>query len=141
MNTHPKLARLEKLDRLSRRMDTAFRIPIIGKRVGWDGILSILPVVGDTVAFAPAAYIVLESHRMGLPRHKVIRQGINVGIDYLVGSIPIIGTLFDIGFKANRANVAILRDHVERETQAELKDVTPGGGALSSHHPSIGDRV
>ena len=139
MNTHPNLARLERLDRLSRKMDTAFRIPIIGKRIGWDGILSILPVVGDTVAFAPAAYILYESHRMGLPKHKLARQGVNIGIDYVIGLIPVIGTLFDIGFKANRMNVAILRDHVERETQ--MASDAPGDGALSSHHPSIGDRT
>ena len=139
MSTHPNLARLERLDRLSRRMDTAFRIPIIGKRIGWDGILSILPVVGDTVAFAPAAYILYESHKMGLPKHKLARQGVNIGIDYVGGLIPIIGTLFDIGFKANRMNVAILRDHVELEAQMAAKD--PGDGALSSHHPSVGDRA
>ena len=139
MSTHPKLQRLERLDRLSRRMDTAFRIPVIGKRVGWDSILGLIPGIGDAVALTPAAYIVLESHRLGLPKHKLARQGVNVAIDAFVGSIPLLGDIFDVAFKANRRNVAILREHVEDEVR--LADASVGDGTLSSHHPGIGDRT
>lgn len=125
MTLHPDLNRLERLDRLSRRMDTAFRIPIIGRRIGWDGLLGLIPGIGDALSVAPAAYIVLESHRMGLPRDKVARQVVNVGIDSIVGLIPLVGDLFDIGFKANRRNVGILREHVEARV---ARAATPVGG-------------
>ena len=123
MTLHPDLNRLERLDRLSRRMDTAFRIPIIGRRVGWDGLLGLVPGIGDALSVAPAAYIVLESHRMGLPPDKVARQVVNVGVDSLIGLIPIVGDLFDMGFKANRRNVGILREHVEARVASAAKPV------------------
>ncbi|SFH22487.1 protein of unknown function [Palleronia marisminoris] len=130
MTLHPDLNRLERLDRLSRRMDTAFRIPIIGRRIGWDGLLGLVPGIGDALTVAPAAYIVLESHRMGLPPEKVARQVVNVGIDSLVGLIPLVGDVFDIGFKANRRNVGILREHVEARVAAAARPV--GGETVES---------
>lgn len=111
-------------------MDTAFRIPIIGRRIGWDGLLGLVPGIGDALSVAPAAYIVLESHRMGLPPEKVARQAVNVGIDSLVGLIPIVGDLFDMGFKANRRNVSILREHVEARVAAAARPV--GGETIDS---------
>lgn len=124
-------------------MDTAFRLPGTRFRLGWDTILGLIPGIGDIAAFAPSAYIVLESHKMGLPRHKVIRQCVNCGLDFAVGSVPLIGDIFDATFKANRKNVAILRDHFENDTPP-MKDVTEqapaaGEGHLSSHHPQVGD--
>ncbi|WP_108893867.1 DUF4112 domain-containing protein [Palleronia abyssalis] len=138
MTQHPDLLRLERLDRLSRRMDTAFRVPGIGLRVGWDSIIGLIPGVGDAAAAAPAAWIVYESYRMGLPRHKLLQQGVNVGLDVAVGTIPLLGDLFDAKFKANRRNVGILRDHVERGMRAGTHT---GEGALSSHHPSYGGKA
>ena len=104
-------------------MDTAFRIPIIGRRIGWDGLLGLVPGIGDALSVGPAAYIVLESHRMGLPPDKLVRQVANVGVDSLIGTIPLVGDIFDIGFKSNRRNVAILRKHVEARTAAETEEV------------------
>lgn len=123
MTLHPDLTRLERLDRISHRMDSAFRIPIIGKRVGWDGLLGLIPGIGDVLALGPAAYIVYESHRLGLPPHKLARQAANVGLDSLVGTVPLVGDLFDMAFKANRRNVGILREHVEARVAAEAKPV------------------
>ncbi len=135
MNQHPHLKRLERLERLSVRLDSAFRIPMTSIRVGWDPIVSVVPVIGDALALAPGAYIINESRAAGLPRHKLIRQAINCGIDFAIGSIPVLGTIFDVGFRSNRRNVAILREHLEdqmRKTPAE------GEGHLSSHHPETG---
>ncbi|WP_375262235.1 DUF4112 domain-containing protein [Palleronia sp.] len=137
MTLHPDLSRLERLDRISRRMDTAFRIPIIGKRVGWDGLLGLVPGIGDVLTLAPAAYIVYESHRLGLPPNKLARQAVNVGLDSLVGTIPLAGDLFDMAFKSNRRNVEILREHVEARIAAEARPVggqtVPPGSARRNH--------
>lgn len=113
MEQHPDLQRFDRLDHLSRRLDTAFRIPGTRFRIGYDAIAGLLPGIGDMAAALPAAWILLESRRMGLPRSKLIRQGANVAVDTAVGSIPLLGSLFDMGFKANLRNVAILRAHLE----------------------------
>ncbi|MGI3164758.1 DUF4112 domain-containing protein [Pseudooceanicola sp. 200-1SW] len=107
------LARLHRLDRLAHRMDRAFRLPGTGIRFGWDSILGLLPGLGDTVTLAPAAWIILEGHRLGLPRARVAQMIGNAGIDWIIGSVPLAGDLFDVGWKGNLRNVALIRRHLE----------------------------
>ena len=109
---HPT-ARLDRLDRLAHNLDSRWRVPGTDIRFGWDSVLGLIPGVGDMAALAPAAYIWLEAHRMGAPAHVKARMAANTGIDWLVGSIPLVGDLLDIGLKANRRNVALLRRHFE----------------------------
>ncbi len=110
--------RLERLHNLANTMDSLFRIPGTGIRVGLDSIVGLIPGVGDAVALLPAGYIIASSAQMGVPRGTLMRMGLNVGVDALVGSIPLIGDLFDIGWKGNRRNVALLRKHLERTGMA-----------------------
>ncbi|AHD01078.1 DUF4112 domain-containing protein [Leisingera methylohalidivorans] len=104
---------LRSLESLAHRMDRAFRIPLIGTRVGWDSILGLVPGAGDAIALLPAGYILLSGHRMGASKGTLARMAANIGIDTLVGAIPLIGDLFDIGWKANVRNVALLRRHLK----------------------------
>ncbi|MDX6749034.1 DUF4112 domain-containing protein [Geminicoccaceae bacterium 1502E] len=106
-------ARLARLEALATLLDSRWRIPGIGVRIGIDGIASILPVIGDSATGVVSAYLILEAARAGAPRHLLVRMAGNAGLDWLVGSIPVLGTLFDIGFKANNRNVAMLRRHLE----------------------------
>ena len=131
-------ADLARLRKLATRMDSAFRLPIIGVRVGWDSILGLIPGVGDAAALVPSAYILKESHRMGVPKQTLAKMAANVGIDFAIGSVPLVGDLFDIGWKSHLRNVDLLESHLEtRATQA--KDVGPTEGRLSSHHPTLTD--
>lgn len=116
--------RLDRLQKLADGMDSRFRIPGTRIRFGWDAILGLVPGIGDIAALAPAAYIFLEGHRMGVPARTKGRMAFNVGLDWIVGSIPLVGDLLDVGIKANRRNVAILRAHVNRE-QLGGSDVAP----------------
>ncbi|UWQ19304.1 DUF4112 domain-containing protein [Jannaschia sp. M317] len=116
--------RLDRLQRLADGMDSRFRIPGTRIRFGWDAILGLVPGIGDIAALAPAAYIFLEGHRLGVPARTKGRMAFNVGLDWIVGSIPLVGDLLDVGIKANRRNVAILRAHVNRE-QLGGSDVAP----------------
>ena len=127
---------LDTLERLARRMDSAFRIPLTGIRIGWDSLLGLIPGVGDAAALAPAGYIVYRAHQMGAPRHVLVRMGGNIALDAVLGSVPLLGDLFDIGFKANRRNVALLRKHREVERKTASAPVQ-GEGHLSSHHPEV----
>ncbi len=95
------------------------RLPVVGVQVGWDSILGLIPGIGDALTLGPAGYIVLTAHRMGAPASVKGRMLANIGIDALIGSIPLVGDLFDIGWKANTRNVALLRDHFE------MSDIAP----------------
>ncbi|HBR37072.1 MAG TPA: DUF4112 domain-containing protein, partial [Sulfitobacter pontiacus] len=96
---------LDRLRGLARTMDSALRVPVLGIRLGWDSILGLIPGVGDVLALAPAGYILKEAHRMGASRSVLARMGANVGIDLAIGAIPLIGDIFDVGWKANIRNV------------------------------------
>ena len=109
---HPHATDLDRLRRLAVRMDSAFRLPVVGVRVGWDAILGLVPGVGDALALLPSAYILKEAHRMGAPRHLLARMGLNTGIDLVIGAIPVVGDLFDIGWKSKLRNVALLERHL-----------------------------
>ena len=114
-------ADIAHLDRLAHRMDSLFRVPGTQIRVGLDSILGLVPGVGDALALAPAGYILWKAHQHGAPRRTLARMAANTGIDTLIGSIPLIGDLFYVGFKANRRNVALLKEHLERK-RADLSD-------------------
>ncbi|WP_308916756.1 DUF4112 domain-containing protein [Jannaschia sp. LMIT008] len=114
-NRHPPAevaARLARLDRLADNLDSRYRVPGTNIRFGWDALLGLVPGIGDVAALGPSGYILLEAHRLGAPSHVKARMAANVGIDWIVGTIPIVGDLFDVGWKANRRNVALLRDHL-----------------------------
>lgn len=122
MLTAEHTERLDRLDRLASTMDSLFRIPGTGIKVGLDSIIGLIPGIGDVVALAPAGYIVASAAHMGVPKSKLMRMGFNVGIDTLIGAIPLVGDIFDIGWKGNLRNVKLLRDHVERQsTEIPLK--------------------
>ncbi|EEB84989.1 DUF4112 domain-containing protein [Roseobacter sp. GAI101] len=124
---------LDRLQALARRMDYAFRIPLLGVRLGWDSILGLIPGVGDALALAPAGYIMKEAHRLGASKSVLARMGANVGIDLVIGAVPLVGDLFDIGWKSNSRNVALLKDHLGRQPAAAMD----AQGELSSHHPTL----
>ena len=96
-------------------MDRAVRLPVVGVRVGWDSFLGLIPGIGDALTLGPAGYIVFRAHRMGIPSALKARMLGNIAIDALIGSIPLVGDLFDIGWKANTRNVALLRKHISKQ--------------------------
>jgi hypothetical protein len=112
---HDYDAKLAQLERLADLLDSRWRIPGLGIPIGIDGIASIFPVVGDSATGVVSAYLVYQASRMGVPKSVLMRMAANTGVDWVVGSIPVLGTLFDIGFKANRRNVNLLRRHLEEE--------------------------
>jgi len=104
-------ARLERARRVADLLDAAFTVPIIGE-IGLDGLIGLLPVVGDWATAIPSLYVVYQGYRLGLPRHIIAWMLFLVGVDAVAGSVPVVGDLLDIQWKANQRNVARIERHV-----------------------------
>ncbi len=115
---------LIKLQQLSNLMDKAFIIPGTDIRFGFDSIVGLIPVIGDTLTVAVSGYIYSFAKRAGVPWHKRLRMLWNIFIDWLVGLIPLFGDIFDVGFKANSKNVDIIMTHVESQMRTDTIDVS-----------------
>jgi hypothetical protein len=107
-------ARVERLRRLAVLLDDSIPIPGTGFRIGVESILGIIPGAGDLAGGAFSLYILLQAARMGVPRSLLARMGWNLVADMAVGAVPLLGDLFDAGFKANMRNLALLDRHVDR---------------------------
>lgn len=95
-------------------LDDAIRLPG-GYRIGFDGLLGLVPGVGDAAGGLIGSYIILQAHRRGVPSVVIARMVGNLVLEMMIGVIPILGDLFDFAFKANRRNVALMeRYFVER---------------------------
>ncbi len=97
---------------LARLLDSAFRIPGTGVTVGLDPILGLLPGLGDLASAVASGYIVLTAARLGAPKAVLAKMLLNIGTDTLVGSVPVLGDLFDVGFRANIRNTELLDRHL-----------------------------
>ncbi|WP_102108569.1 DUF4112 domain-containing protein [Oceaniglobus roseus] len=103
---------LDQADRIARLLDARFRL--FGIRFGFDSIIGLIPGVGDLLVAAPSAWMVVQAHRLGLPKDILLRMAANIGVDVVMGSVPILGDILDIGFKANLRNARLLREGIER---------------------------
>lgn len=100
---------IEKLDKLSTLLDSQYRLPGTSIRFGWDTILGLLPGVGDAITLVPSAYLIYKAHKLGARKRTIGRMAINTGLDATLGSVPVIGDVFDLAYKANNRNFALLR--------------------------------
>ncbi len=103
---------LARITLLARLLDSAFIIPGLNRRVGFDALLGLVPGVGDVLSAALASYIIWEARQLGLPRWKIARMVGNVAMDTAIGAIPLAGDVFDVFFKANERNLRIIHDHL-----------------------------
>ena len=101
---------------LARLLDSAARVPGTNIRFGADAIVGLIPGLGDVGGAALAGYLVILAQRLGAPRAVVLRMLANVAVDTLAGSVPVIGDLFDVAYKSNLKNVALLERALERPT-------------------------
>jgi hypothetical protein len=95
-------------------LDDVIRIPGTKLRIGIDPLLGLLPVGGDVAGGVLSGYIILAAARAGAPSAILLRMGVNVLIDAVVGTVPLLGDLFDAGWKANRRNALLLQQYVDK---------------------------
>ncbi len=102
----------KRLQQLAWILDSSIRLPG-GFRIGVDGILGLIPGLGDAVGAGLSSYIVVKAVRLNVPVIILIRMIINVGLELIIGVIPIIGDLFDFMYKANERNVRLINAHLD----------------------------
>jgi Domain of unknown function (DUF4112) len=107
-------ATVRRLERLAHWLDDRYRLPGTGIRVGLDGIIGLIPGIGDAASGLLSAYIIYEARRLGVPNSVLAGMLGNFAVDFVVGAVPVFGDVFDIGWKANRRNVRMLLRHLER---------------------------
>jgi hypothetical protein len=107
--------RVQRLRALAHLLDTAFVLPGTSIRFGVDALLGLIPVVGDAVAAALSAFIIREARELGVPRTTLLRMAWNVGVDLCAGAVPLVGDVFDVAWKANKKNLALVLAHLERK--------------------------
>ena len=107
--------RLRRIEQLEYWLDRRFRLPLFGSRVGFDGILGLVPGIGDTVSGALSAYLIWQAHQAGVSKRTKARMIGNAAFDYVLGLVPIVGSAADFFYRANTKNLRILKEHLARQ--------------------------
>lgn len=102
---------IQWVEQLSRMMDSRFIIPGTKIRFGIDPILSLLPVFGDLITFIISGMLIYTMRNHGASRNVAIKMILNATLDAVIGAVPIVGTIFDIFYKANDRNIKLLKEH------------------------------
>jgi hypothetical protein len=99
---------MDRLRSLATVLDDAVRVPGTNIRFGLDAVLGLLPGAGDAVTGAMGAYAMVLATKLGAPPVVIARMAMNILIDVATGTIPVLGDIFDVGWKSNRKNVQLL---------------------------------
>ena len=114
--------RLRRLERVSTKLDSQFRLPVVGGRFGWDSVIGLVPGLGDIATTLPSLFMIYEATRIGARRRTLVRMTANTAADFAIGSIHVAGDIFDVYFKSHRRNVALLRREMERQPPHVARD-------------------
>ncbi|MEQ8395687.1 DUF4112 domain-containing protein [Thalassobaculum sp.] len=110
--------RLADIELLTRLLDDRFRIPGTSIRFGLDGVVGLVPGLGDAASMLASLYIIYRARGLGASNPVILRMIGNVLIDTAVGAVPVLGDLFDVAFKANRRNLTLLHRHLGSRADA-----------------------
>lgn len=110
-----RLKILNRLTRMAKLMDTAWVIPFTRVRFGFDSVVGLIPGAGDAVNLGVSLYSLLLARKLGAPNSMLVRMAANAGIDFGLGSIPIVGDIFDLFFKSNTRNLKMLTDFLAKQ--------------------------
>ncbi|MCT7977517.1 DUF4112 domain-containing protein [Laspinema olomoucense] len=120
--TDRKLKTLKRLRSLSHLLDSAIRIPGTPFRFGLDPILGLLPAGGDIAGALLSAYIIFSAAQLGVPRNSLVQMVSNILLETLIGTVPIVGDVFDATWKANVRNMELLETHLDAPTSDKKAD-------------------
>jgi len=114
--------RIADVEALARWLDYSLQLPGGGFQFGFAGIIGLIPGIGDLIDALISLYIVGRAIQLGIPRVAIVRMLVNVGIQGVAGSVPLLGDFFDIAFKANRRNYQILKRHLTQPARSHAQD-------------------
>ncbi len=114
MNRSQREQSKEKFNRLAWLMDNSFRIPGTQIRFGLDGLIGLIPGLGDAIGALISTHILTQAAQLGVPKSILLKMGFNIGFDALLGIIPVFGDLSDFVWKANQRNVQLINDYFEQ---------------------------
>jgi hypothetical protein len=103
-----------RLDTLARFLDSAVRVPGTSIRFGADALMNLIPGVGMLTSKGMSAYLIWEARRLGVPPGTLLRMVGNVGVDFVISAVPLVGWIGDVFYRSNLRNMALLRDHLDR---------------------------
>lgn len=115
--TSPAAVR-QRVEMLEHVLEGLVTVPLLNRRVGLDVLLDLIPGVGDVVAAALGGWLIWEARTLGMSRWQLARMAGNVGIDFLLGLIPVIGLVPDYLFRSNTRNLRIIKRHLDRHHPA-----------------------
>jgi len=121
---------LAQLRGLSRVLDGAITIPGTGIRFGLDPIIGLVPVVGDWIGAALSGYIIVQGARLGASGATLMRMTGNLVVDLMAGSVPVLGDIFDLGFRANERNLALISAHMQSPATRRRSDLAVVVGVI-----------
>jgi hypothetical protein len=115
IDTSPRVAETRaRLDTLARFLDSAVRVPGTNIRFGADALLNVIPGVGMLTSKGMSAYLIWEARRLGVPMATLLRMMGNVGVDFVISAIPLVGWVGDVFYRSNLRNMNLLRDHLDK---------------------------
>ena len=103
-----------RLDALARFLDSAVRVPGTNIRFGADALLNLIPGIGTLTSKGMSAYLIWEARRLGVPTSTILRMVGNVGVDFVISAVPVVGWVGDVFYRSNLRNMALLRTHLDR---------------------------
>jgi hypothetical protein len=113
LSTDPSAVR-KRIEAMEHLLEGLFRIPGTNRKIGLDVILDVIPVGGDVIGSLMGAWMVWEARNLGMSKMQMARMFGNVGLDFLLGLIPVIGVVPDALFRSNSRNLKIIKRHLDK---------------------------
>jgi hypothetical protein len=108
----------QRVEMMEQLLERSFTLPGVGRKVGLDFVLGLVPVLGDVITGAMGLYIVWEARNLGMSKFQLARMAANVGFDSLIGAVPLVGDAFDFFWRSNSRNLKIIRKHLDKNHPA-----------------------
>jgi hypothetical protein len=108
----------KRIELLELLLERSFVIPGTNRRFGLDAVAGLVPVFGDVLAAVLGCYLIWEARNLGMPKWKLLRMAGNVGVDTLIGSVPLVGDIFDFLYSSNSRNLKIIKRHLDKHHPA-----------------------
>ena len=108
----------KRIEAMEHLLEGLFKIPGTNQKVGLDVILDLIPFGGDAIGSLLGAWIVWEARNLGMSKMQIARMSGNVGVDFLLGLIPVVGAIPDFFFRSNTRNLKIIKRHLDKQHPA-----------------------